>query len=313
MKQRFLYIFYYLKHIHHKLREKCGRRYNTLGKFMGKPAPSDEAANELIKSYIRSGEPFAICRLGSAEFSEVQLYEEHRLFHTNRLAKSNMFETFHHSTEEVGHWVDLIKRDNQDIDIMAYFDDHPGEEFVVHTSCPKDMKLIRLGQLEPLLYENPWTMELEGKTVLLVNPFVDTMLEQYPHMDEIFPNRKVLPKNITFKTLKAVWFTGRNDDFDTWFDALNYMYEEIMKLDFDIALLSCSAFGYNLAPMLKRAGRQAIQMGGSMQLLFGIWGARWDDYPPYLPLKNEHWVRPPKTEAPKDQKGKDELDNSCYW
>ena len=86
-----------------------------------------------------------------------------------------------------------------------------------------------------------------------------------------------------------------------------------MKIDFDIALLSCSAFGYNLAPMLKRAGKQAIQMGGSMQLLFGIWGSRWDDYPPYLPLKNEYWVRPPKAEAPKDKKGLEELDNACYW
>lgn len=313
MQRRFLYIYYYLKHLHHKLREKRIGRYNILGKFMGKTAPADDVANDLIKNYIHSDKPFAICRLGSAEFSEIQLYEEHELFHTNRLYKSNMFETFHHNPQEVKQWVNLIKRDNQDIDVMAYFDDHPGEEYVVRTSCPKDMKLIRLGQLEPLAYDNPWTMELEGKTVLLVSPFVDTMLEQYPYIDKIFPNRKIFPSNITLKKFKAIWFTGRDDDFQTWFDALNYMYEEILKIEFDIALLSCSSFGYNLAPMLKRAGKQAIQMGGSMQLLFGIWGARWDNYPPYLPLKNEYWVRPPKTEAPKDPQGKAELDNGCYW
>ena len=310
MKQRVLYLYYYLKHIHHKLRARRTGSYNVLGSFLGIPAPTDEEANELIKDFIKSGKPFAICRLGSAEFSELQLYDEHVLFHTNRLGKSNMFETFHHSTEEVGRWSSLIKRDNQDIDVMAYFDDHPAEEYIVRTSCPKDMKLIRLGQLEPLAYKEPWTLALAGKKVLLVNPFVDTMLEQYPHMDQIFPDRMVLPPDITFRTFKAVWFTGRGDDFDTWFDALNYMYEEIMKIDFDIALLSCSAFGYNLAPMLKRAGKQAIQMGGSMQLL---WGSRWDDYPPYLPLKNEYWVRPPKAEAPKDKKGLEELDNACYW
>ena len=280
---------------------------------MGIPAPTDDNANNLIKKYIRSNKPFALCRLGSAEFSEIQLYEEHELFHTNRLAKSNMFETFHNNPMEVKKWVELIKRDNQDIDIMAYFDDHPGEEYVVRTSCPKNINLIRLGQLEPLAYDTPWTMELEGKTVLLVSPFVDTMLEQYPYIDKIFPNRNVLPKHITFKTFKAIWFTGREDDFQTWFEALNYMYEEILKIDFDIALLSCSSFGYNLAPMLKRAGKQAIQMGGSMQLLFGIWGARWDNYPPYLPLKNEYWVRPPKSEAPKDPNAKENLDNGCYW
>lgn len=313
MRQRLLYIFYFLKHIHHKIRAKFTGSYNVQGKFMGKKAPSDADANELIKSYIRSGRPFAICRLGSSEFSQIQFYEEHVLFHTNRLDRSNMIDTFHHSEEELGRWVDMIKKDSQDIDVMAYFDDHPIEEYFVRTSCPKDMKLIRLGQLEPLAYEHPWTMELAGKTVLLVNPFVDTMVAQYPHIDKIFPDRNVLPHQINFKTMKAIWFTGRGDDFPTFFDALDYMYQEIMKIDFDIALLSCSAFGYNLAPMIKRAGKQAIQMGGSMQLLFGIWGARWDDYKPYLPLKNEYWVRPPKTEVPKDQKGLDEMDNSCYW
>lgn len=313
MKQRLLYIFYYIKHIHHKIRAKRTGSYNVLGRFMGAKAPSDDEANALIKEYIRSGRPFALCRLGSAEFSQIQLYDEHLLFHTNRIGKSNMFETFHYDEKELARWVELIKQDNQDIDIMAYFDDHPGEEYVVATSCPKDMKLIRLGQLEPLIYSDPWTMALEGKTVLLVNPFVETMLEQYPKMDKIFPGRNILPENIEFKTMKAVWFTGHNDDFETWFDALDYMYQEIMKIDFDIALLSCSAFGYNLAPMLKRAGKQAIQMGGSMQLLFGIWGSRWDNYEPYLPLKNEYWVRPPKSEAPKDQKAVDDLDHACYW
>lgn len=313
MKQRILYIFYYLKHIHHKLRSRFTGSYNTSGIFLGKKAPSDEEANELIKTYLKSGKPFALCRMGSAEFSEFQLYEEHRLFHTNRMDRSNMFESFHHDEKEVKRWVDLIKKDNQDIDIMAYFDDHPAEEYMVKTSCPKTMKLIRLSQLEPLTHSDPWTMELAGKKVLIVNPFVDTMLEQYPKMDLLFPNRNVLPPDIQFKTFPAVWFLGRNDDFDTWFDALDYMYLEIMKIDFDVALLSCSAFGYNLAPRLKRAGKQAIQMGGSLQILFGIWGARWDDYPPYVPLKNEHWVRPPKTVAPKDEKGMEELDNACYW
>ena len=33
--------------------------------------------------------------------------------------------------------------------------------------------------------------------------------------------------------------------------------------------------------MFKRAGKQAIQYGGALQVLFGIKGARWDNYPPY--------------------------------
>ena len=60
MKQRVLYLYYYLKHIHHKLRAKRTGSYNVLGSFLGIPAPTDEEANELIKDFIKSGKPFAI-------------------------------------------------------------------------------------------------------------------------------------------------------------------------------------------------------------------------------------------------------------
>lgn len=85
-----------------------------------------------------------------------------------------------------------------------------------------------------------------------------------------------------------------------------------MKIDFDIALLSCSTFGFDLACMFKRAGKQAIQYGGALQVLFGIKGARWDNYPPYSKYYNEYWVRAPKTEAP-SRRFANKLDNGCYW
>ena len=40
MKQRFLYIYYYLKHIHHKIREKFIGRYNILENLWAFPLPA---------------------------------------------------------------------------------------------------------------------------------------------------------------------------------------------------------------------------------------------------------------------------------
>ena len=79
-------------------------------------------------------------------------------------------------------------------------------------------------------------MALEGKKVLVISPFVDTIREQYPKIDKIYEGRKMLP-SFELKTLKSVWFSGdrEDDDFDTWFDALQYLYDEAMKIDFDIA------------------------------------------------------------------------------
>lgn len=56
MKKRFLYLRYYLKHLHHKFRAKRGGMYSIMHtKFLGKMPPSDEEANHLIKEMITSG------------------------------------------------------------------------------------------------------------------------------------------------------------------------------------------------------------------------------------------------------------------
>ena len=214
--------------------------------------------------------------------------------------------------DEIARWVNLTKEDCRDVDIMAYFEDHPMEEYLIRSYC-QNSRLIRLEQIETILYDVPWTMALEGKKVLVISPFVDTIREQYPKIDKIYEGRKMLP-SFELKTLKSVWFSGdrEDDDFDTWFDALQYLYDEAMKIDFDIALLSCSTFGFDLACMFKRAGKQAIQYGGALQVLFGIKGARWDNYPPYSKYYNEYWVRAPKTEAP-SKRFANKLDNGCYW
>lgn len=313
MNKKLSYLRYYVKHLHHKLRVKLGGKYSIMHtKFLGKMPPSDEEANALIADYIKSDKPFALCRLGSAEFTLMQLYDEYQMFHRNRLPQSNMYSLFHEDLAEIDRWVTLTKEDCKDVDIMAYFEDHPMEEYLIRSYC-SNTKLIRLEQVETILHEIPWTMALEGKKVLIISPFVDTITAQYPNMDKIYQGRKMLPE-FELKTLKSVWFSGakEEDTFNNWFDALDYLYEEAMKIDFDIALLGCSTFGFDLACMFKRAGKQAIQYGGALQLLFGIKGSRWDDCPPYVKYFNEYWVRAPKTEAP-SKNFANKLDNSCYW
>lgn len=45
-----------------------------------------------------------------------------------------------------------------------------------------------------------------------------------------------------------------------------------MKINFDTAIIGCGAYGMPLAAQIKNAGRQAIHLGGAVQLLFGIKG-----------------------------------------
>ena len=106
--------------------------------------------------------------------------------------------------------------------------------------------------------------------------------------------------------VNAVNSIGGGSDYSSWFDALEAMKDEIDRKDFDIALLGCGAYGFPLAAHIKRIGKKAIHMGGSLQLLFGIYGKRWENYP-YI---NDAWIRPRVVDRPK---GFENVEKGCYW
>ena len=84
--------------------------------------------------------------------------------------------------------------------------------------------------------------------------------------------------------------------------------KEISKIEFDIAILGCGAYGFPLAAYIKRKGKKAVHLGGSTQLLFGIFGKRWETS--HFSLINKYWVRPAEDERPKNYKS---IEDGCYW
>jgi hypothetical protein len=93
------------------------------------------------------------------------------------------------------------------------------------------------------------------------------------------------------------------------------MKNEIDKTNYDICLIGCGAYGFPLAAHVKRSGKKAVHLGGSLQLLFGIRGKRWENpnyhtQYNYAKLMNEHWVKPGEEEKPKNV---NQVEDSCYW
>ncbi|MEA4894585.1 MAG: hypothetical protein VB064_04910, partial [Oscillospiraceae bacterium] len=94
-------------------------------------------------------------------------------------------------------------------------------------------------------FEHPWTGALKGKKVLVIHPFEETIRSQYQKRAHLFANPEMLPE-FQLYTIKAVQtIAGQKDDrFANWFEALDYMYDEAMRIDFDVALIGCGAYGY---------------------------------------------------------------------
>lgn len=276
----------------------------------------DTHANAYIAEKIKSGEPFLACRFGSGEMRAFLKTLEVRMHVRLEIPEQNMDSMcinagfFPREQRTVMRFGRLMEDVCREVDMLAIWGTLPMENYVIDTFTPQ-AKLCYLSGLEPFFADEPWTKALAGKKVLVIHPFDETIRAQYEKRQQLFADKDMMPE-FELKTLKAVQtIAGEKDPrFADWFEALDYMYEEAMKTDFDVAIIGCGAYGFPLAAKLKRAGKQAIHMGGATQLLFGIKGKRWEEKEEYKPIINEHWRRPAESETPAGAK---KIEGSCYW
>lgn len=186
------------------------------------------------------------------------------------------------------------------------------EEFLVRPYMSEATR-APLYALEPYYFDNPWTPVLEGKKVLVVHPFEDTIRKQHEEgrYEHLFADKRLIPK-YELQTIKAVQSIAGNKpaEFDDWFQALDWMKSEIDKRDFDIAIIGCGAYGFPLAAHVKQIGKKAVHLGGAVQYLFGIWSNAVNNSPEMNSIRNEYWVRASAQEIPN---GIELVENSRYW
>ncbi|PCI04966.1 MAG: hypothetical protein COB81_02100 [Flavobacteriaceae bacterium] len=185
------------------------------------------------------------------------------------------------------------------------------EEYLLK-SYFSNASIVALDTLEPYLSDEPWSEVLEGKKILVIHPFNKTIENQYYNKRTLlFNDPRVLPEFKSLQTIKAVQtIAGNKSEFNTWFDALEYMKQEIDKTDFDIAIIGCGAYGFPLAAHVKRRGKKAVHLGGATQLLFGIKGKRWVDNPKFNEIINEHFIYPMKEDQVINAS---KVEQGCYW
>ncbi len=294
-------------------------------------------ANKILLNALTAEKPCMISRFGSGEIGIVNNYltahsEENFLKRCYTYITDNtglpfwdkqFFKSMKNNAGIFPETIDILERfserylqDIPEIDVLGSF--NYTEKFM---PLRNDVVNVHLECLYPFWVDKPWTLALRGKKVLVLHPFVETIERQYAHRDKLFANPDVLP-DYELKTLRAVQSNaGAKVPYKDWFEALKWMEDEMAKIDFDICILGCGAYGLPLAATVKRMGKKAIHMGGGSQLLFGIKGKRWDndgyhwkDLPQlntsYSSLYNEYWVRPSQSETPKSAKN---VEGACYW
>jgi len=155
----------------------------------------------------------------------------------------------------------------------------------------------------------PWVEALNGKKVLVISGFSESIQSQHVKAGELF--KKMHYPKFELLTVKAPMTSGQRDENGaTWFQLLGEMKSQIDTLDFDVALIAAGSYSYPLANHVKSIGKIGIHAGGGLQLFFGIMGNRWNHSPEVLRYLNESWTRPSKEETPTNA---NQVEGACYW
>lgn len=284
------------------------------------PIRRDSRGNDVIRETLASGAPCLVTRLGDVELRTISYYMKWRRpripvnpAYPPRQSQTMRINTGFFPVEDSS--LDRFARMNLEAvsqaDVLGvWFNRH---EHRVVSECCSEANLVELAALNCMCWEGPWSSALEGKTVLVIHPFANSIESQYRNNRRaIFADPTVLPE-FELKTMVPVQSIAGNDcSYATWFDALQGMCEEISRKDFDVAIIGAGAYGLPLGAFIKSLGRQAVHMGGATQLLFGIKGRRWEDeyQDSIVPLFNDAWVRPLPEETPP---GAETVERGCYW
>jgi hypothetical protein len=282
---------------------------------------STEVAFKTIKEHLMSDESCMIARFGSTEIKAV-IYPKTPFFLTGVLKKMMNYNVdskeftnmkilsgfFPSNHQTITQFSELMHQDMKAVDVLGSW--RFEERFLVPNF--KKATIVKLDTLEPYLQKNPWSEGLQGKKVLVIHPFNKTIEYQYKHKRALlFEDARVLPEFDSLQTIKAVQtLAGNKVEFENWFEALDFMKQEINKKDFDVAIIGAGAYGFPLAAHIKRMGKKAIHMGGPTQMLFGIKGKRWVDNPKFKDIINEHFIVPRNEDIIKDAS---KVEDACYW
>lgn len=296
-----------------------------------------DKASMMIYSLLASDKPCMIARFGSTELLALVNYlgvnsKKHSIsdyirgrqpewwWNKNVMNQMQQWSGFFPPTpKNMQKFGDMMMEDMKELDLLGCWVDNEAW----FTDKLETVKSVHLRLLEPFWAKIPWTKCLKAKRVVVVHPFKEDILMQYNnHRSQLFSNPDVLPEFASLRVIRAVQsLGGENNGFKDWFEALQWMKDEIDKEDYDVCLIGCGAYGFPLAAHVKRRGKQAIHLGGALQLLFGIKGKRWEEpnygvnewsipYGSYTALMNQYWIRPGNTGKPQNAQ---QVEGGCYW
>lgn len=290
--------------------------------------------NQILTEHFKSNEPFSCIRLGNTEN-----YILNALYNNEEILSRYHYDSLYDVAGVFPKSLDFYKNEFLEENIksikesdivgwVAITTPEPNEKF--KTDLLKDkICFTEIRILDPCFlsveYEDPWTMELAGKRVLVVNSMEKTILKQWENREKIWGNNtnKIVPFDLVgvIKSSHPPHIEGGDLIVDskkitTWIDTKNFLESQIDMYEYDVLLCGCGALAPSLASYAKSKGKIGITMCSGTQLLFGISGKRWslnEGFTHFHQCVNDYWCYPDQDDIPINKKIVEGSEGMCYW
>jgi hypothetical protein len=168
----------------------------------------------------------------------------------------------------------------------------------------------------PSVRENCYLHLFGGKKLLLICPFAQFLQSRANQETFELVWQKTGKKWFHPSRVEALEFpygfdraTSRR--YPTALELFGTIAAGINQHDFDIALVAAAGLAIPIVSHIKSLGKIAISFGGDLQILFGVLGNRWRNWPRWQrDYFNEYWVNLPEKYRPAES---DVCDGGAYW
>lgn len=154
------------------------------------------------------------------------------------------------------------------------------------------------------------------KKILIICPFAELLRarangEIFERVWSKTDKKWFYPKSVEALEFPYGFSSETQKSFSNAINLFNHITAELDKRDFEIALIAAAGLAIPLASYVKTKGKIAIDLGGHLQILFGVIGKRWRQWESWkMRYFNDWWIDMPPELKPKET---DVCDNGAYW
>lgn len=283
--------------------------YEILNKF-------DYNSETLIEQKIKNNKPFMMARVGNTELWIIKEYlhkkrnliTDYNPFWTNYLLSTSGFFTKNNIKNDIDKFaikhIDAIR--NCDFNLCYGNDELAVGLKITLDNLQKQSYNYDWNSLT-IPFNNSWFKLLDGKKILVISPYSKSIKKQYNKIRKIYCDDYPKFELITYQSYETQ--LGNALGYSSYFEVLDKMEKDIRKIDFDIALICCGAYGYILSSHIKNMGKSAIELCSYLPNWFGIKIKRYCTKLDVNKHWNKDWIFPVENPIKKS----DEIEESCYW